>query len=163
MPTPEPPKSRLREGVTVLLLVACLAAVLLATMWPTPLDQGYSASIDKFLSVLHRNGVPQWFGYNKLEFSANIVMFLPLGFLVTMLLPGKVWWLALVLCPALSVSIEFAQGALLSARFATISDVVANSFGAIVGAFFAVLLRAAVHNRDQKLIARILWQNQLPG
>jgi glycopeptide antibiotics resistance protein len=147
----------------MLLLVACIAAVLLATMWPTPLDHGYATSIDKFLSVLHRNGVPQWFGYNKLEFFANVVMFIPLGFLVTMLLPGKVWWLALVLCPALSVGIEFAQGALLSARFATVSDVIANSIGAVIGAIFAVLLRAAVHSRDQKLVARILWQNQVRG
>ncbi|MBG6057010.1 glycopeptide antibiotics resistance protein [Cryobacterium sp. MP_M3] len=157
----EPPKSRAREWLTSLALVASLTIVLLATMWPTPLDQGYSASIEKLLAVLQRHGLPGWFGYNKLEFSANVMMFVPLGFLLTMLLPVRVWWLALVVCPALSVSIELTQASFLSARFATLSDVVANSIGAIVGAFFAVVLRAIVHARDERLIARALWQSGL--
>lgn len=131
--------------------------VLLATLWPTPLDQGYDTSIQKLLSVLHRNGFPQWFGYGKLEFSANIMMFVPLGFLTALILPARFWWLAMILCPALSVAIELTQSALLSARFATVSDVVANSVGAVVGILIAVVVRALVHQRDQKLIARALW------
>ncbi|GAA3896138.1 hypothetical protein GCM10022381_42010 [Leifsonia kafniensis] len=140
------------------MLIAYVLVVLLATMWPTPLDQGYQASIQKFLEVLHRTGVPEWFGYSKLEFSANVLMFVPLGFLVVMILPTKVWWLALIVCPALSVAIELSQAVFLSARFATVLDVIANSIGAIVGGFFAVVLRAVVHQRDEKMIARTLWE-----
>ena len=144
-------------------MALCLGLVLLATMWPTPLDQGYATSIDRVLQVLHRNGVPEWFGYTKLEFSANILMFVPIGFLLTMILPMRVWWLALIVGGGLSISIELIQGAILTARFATVSDVMSNSIGTVVGAFLAVIIRSLVYSRDQKLIARALWQAQLRG
>ena len=156
----KPPKSRAREWLGTVTLFFCVGIVLLATMWPTPLDQDYAAAVDKFLAVLHRNGIPMWFGYNKLEFSANILMFLPLGFLIALLLPAKAWWLALLICPAMSIGIELTQSVALSARFATISDVIANSTGALCGIFMAVLLRAIIYSRDEKLIARALWEHR---
>lgn len=153
-----PPKSRLRHHLGLTLVVAYGAIVLLATMWPTPLDQGFESSITKLLDVLHRNGVPEWFGYHKLEFSANVGMFIPLGFLVSMLLPVRVWWLALIICPGISVGIELTQAYALSARFATISDVISNSIGALIGALLAVVLRAAIYQRDEKVLARRIWE-----
>ena len=153
-----PPTSKARTSIGGVLLAAYVIVVLFATMWPTPLDQGYGAAIEKVLDVVHRNGVPQWFGYNKLEFSANILMFVPLGFLLTMLLPTRWWWLAVLVCPALSIGIELTQAAALTARFATVSDVVANSLGALIGIVCAVAIRAVVHARDEKVIDRALWQ-----
>ena len=157
----KPPKSRAREWSSTIALSICVAIVLLMTMWPTPLDQGYGAAIEKVLAVLHRNGIPMWFGYNKLEYSANIVMFLPLGFLVCLLLPGKIWWLALIICPMLSGGIELTQSVALSARFATVTDVIANSTGALLGIFLAVVLRAVINARDEKLVARALWEHNV--
>jgi glycopeptide antibiotics resistance protein len=153
-----PPKSRVRLHLGLILVMAYGMVVILATMWPTPLDQGFSASINRLLAVLHRNGIPEWFGYTKLEFSANVLMFVPLGFLVSMLLPVRVWWLALIICPGLSIAIEFTQSVFLSARFATASDVIANSIGAVIGALIAVMIRAAIYDRDEKIIARRLWE-----
>jgi len=156
-----PPKSRAREWLGVSTLIVYGAIVLFAVFWPAPIDQGFSASIDKVLDVMHRNGVPEWFGYNKLEFSANVLMFVPLGFLISLLLPARFWWLALFIGPALSVGIEMTQAAFLSARFATVSDVAANSIGAFVGAVAAMLLRAVVFSRDEKVIERALWEASL--
>lgn len=156
----EPTKSHVREWLAFTALLACIVIVLAATLSPTPLDQGYQGAIDKFLGVMHRNGIPEWFGYNKLEFSANIAMFVPLGFLITLLLPTRVWWLAIAIGPALSVGIELAQGAFLSARFASPLDVLANSLGAIIGITIAVILRALVHQRDEKMIERALWKHR---
>jgi glycopeptide antibiotics resistance protein len=153
-----PPKSRVRQQLGLALVMAYGLIVILATMWPTPLDQGFASSINRLLAVLHRNGIPEWFGYSKLEFTANVLMFVPLGFLVSMLLPVRVWWLALIICPGLSVAIELTQAFALSARFATISDVVSNSTGALIGALLAVALRAAIYDRDEKIIARRLWE-----
>ncbi|WP_166789465.1 VanZ family protein [Cryobacterium sp. TMS1-20-1] len=138
-------------------MIAYGLVVLLATLWPTPLDQGYDASIQKFLGVLHRNGIPDWFGYGKLEFTSNVAMFVPLGFLTALILPTRVWWLVFVLCPGLSIAIELTQASLLAARFATYSDILANSIGAVLGALIAVILRALIYQRDEKLIARTLW------
>lgn len=153
-----PNSSRIRFWLASLGLFLTFGVILLATMWPTPLDEGYQGAIDKVLAVLHRNGIPEWFGYNKLEFTANIAMFIPLGFLVALLLPQKLWWLALLLCPALSVAIELVQGAVLDARISSALDVLANSLGALIGILVAVVIRALVYERDQKVIARALWE-----
>ena len=153
-----PRKSQLRTGLALTGLIICAAVILWATMSPTPLDQGYESAIDRFLAVLHRNGVPVWFGYNKLEFSANILMFLPLGFLLALALPRRAAWVALLLIPAFSVSIELVQAAALSARFATPMDVLANTIGGYIGAVVAFIIRAAVYSRDEKVIARADWE-----
>lgn len=142
------------------LLVAYVGIVFSATLSPTPLDQGYDSAIDKVLTVLHRNGVPNWFGYSRLEFTANIAMFMPLGFLAAMLLPARIWWLALLLCPALSIAIEVTQATMLSSRFATITDVMSNSLGAVIGILIAVVLRALVYERDQKVLNRAEWERE---
>ncbi|MGB3731821.1 VanZ family protein [Microbacterium sp.] len=152
-----PGKSHVRVGIAVLLLLVYLGVVLAMTISPTPLDRGYASSIDKVLSVLHRNGVPEWFGYSKLEFTANIAMFVPLGFLVGLALPTRVAWLGLFLLPAFSGAIELTQAAMLSQRFATVQDVVANSVGGWIGLFVAFAIRAMVHARDQKVIAQAEW------
>ena len=158
MNTAPPAKSRLRVTLASILLLAYVGVVLVATLSPTPLDQGYESAVAKFLSVLHRNGVPLWFGYNRLEFTANIVMFIPLGFLCVMLLPARVWWVALAVCPASSLAIELMQATALSSRFATITDVIANSLGSVVGIMFAVVLRALVYERDQKVVNWAEWE-----
>ena len=153
-----PPKSRARQKLGLTFVLVYGLVVVAATMWPTPLDQGYASSINRLLEVLHRNGVPEWFGYGKLEFAANVVMFVPLGFFVSVLLPARVWWLALLICPGVSVAIEVTQSIALSARFATVSDVVSNSTGALIGALIAVVVRAVIYERDEKIIARRLWE-----
>lgn len=154
---PRPPKSRVREGLSVTLLMIYTAIVLAVTMWPTPVDAGYQGTIDRVLAMLHRNGVPEWFRYGELEFSANIVMFIPLGFLLGLALPRAVSWLALLLIPAFSMGIEWTQANFLEARFATIQDVIANTGGGWFGVLLAFIIRAMVYSRDEKVIARAAW------
>lgn len=156
-PFPAPRPSRMRVVFATVGLALYTVAVLWATMSPTPLDQGYESSIERLLGVLHRNGIPEWFGYSKLEFSANVLMFMPLGFLLALAVPRRLWWLALLLIPALSSLIELAQAGFLSERFATIQDVAANTVGGFLGALLAFLVRAAVHARDQRVIAQARW------
>lgn len=128
--------------------------VALVVFWPTPVDRDYQDAIIRLLSVLHRHGVPEWFGYRALEFSGNVAIFVPLGFLVFFVLPRRRWWLALLIVPALSVTIECTQALLLAQRFATVSDVVSNSLGAVIGVLLALLLRALVHRRDARMLAQ---------
>ena len=145
--------SSFRLAICGVLLAAYIGFVLAATMWPTPLDQGYAAAIERVLGVLHRHGVPEWFGYNKLEFTANVAMFLPLGFLLALTLPRRVWWLSLILVPVLSGSIEFIQGQFLAQRFASALDVAANTIGGYLGVIIAQVLRGVVHARDRLVVA----------
>lgn len=154
----EPPSatSRFRLALCGALLAVYLVVVLAATMWPTPLDQNYASAIERVLSVLHRHGLPEWFGYAKLEFTANIAMFIPLGFLLSLTLPERAWWLVILLIPAFSGAIEYTQGQFLEARFASAPDVIANTMGGYLGAALAQTLRAIVHARDRILLAGAL-------
>ena len=154
-----PPRSRARIALAVTFLALYTAFVLLVTMWPAPVDRDYDSAIERLLGVLHRNGVPRWFDYRELEFSANIGMFVPLGFLAGLALPRRVWWLAIFVVPAFSVAIELAQAVLLPARVAAFSDVLANSIGGLLGVFAAFVLRAIVNGRDEKIVARALWEH----
>ncbi|HEY3410582.1 MAG TPA: VanZ family protein [Propionicimonas sp.] len=148
--------SRVRLMLCGVLLVCYVGVVLTATMWPTPLDANYQSTITRLLEILHRHGIPEWFGYGKLEFSANVAMFVPLGFLLALTLPERTWWLAMLLIPAFSGVIEYTQGQWLDARFASGWDVAANTLGGYVGAVLAGLLRAVVHARDRLVIAQAL-------
>lgn len=137
----------------------CLAVVLAATLSPTPIDQGYESAIERVLSILHRNGVPEWFGYRWLEFSANIAMFVPLAYFLSLIFPTRFLWLALPLVPALSVVLETLQFFVLPARFATVNDVIANTVGGWVGVAAAALTVAAVHARDRRVLQKLRERN----
>jgi glycopeptide antibiotics resistance protein len=149
--------------MAVSLLALYIVVVLLMTMSPTPLDRGYESSIAKLLDILHRNGLPEWFGYAELESGANIVMFGPLGLLVGLALPERIAWSGLLLLPAFSAAIEFVQATLLSQRFATPGDIVANSVGGCLGLLIAFTIRALVHTRDQRVIEQAKWDEQHNG
>ncbi len=136
----------------------CLAVVLAATLSPTPIDQGYENAIERVLSILHRNGVPEWFGYRWLEFSANIAMFIPLAYFLSLVFPTRFLWVALAVVPTLSVVLETLQFFVLPARFATVNDVIANTLGGWVGVAAAAVTVAAVHARDRRVLLR--WREQ---
>jgi glycopeptide antibiotics resistance protein len=153
-----PSATGIRVTFGLISLVLYGLVVVAVTLTPTTLDHGYESSISKILGVFHRHGLPRWFGYDTLEFCANMAMFVPLGFLVSLLLPSRTWWIALIACPAISTGIELAQHLYLSGRFATVSDILANSMGGAIGAVLAVILRNVVHRRDEKVVARVLWE-----
>jgi len=133
------------------LLVVALGAVLVATLTPEPIDRGAKPVISDFLEGLHRHGLPQLFGYAAIEFGANVVMFAPLGFLLTMVLPLKRWWLAPLVGAALSAGIELAQLTTFADRFASVGDVLANSIGAVLGAVLATAWRRrSAHRRANR-------------
>jgi glycopeptide antibiotics resistance protein len=147
---------RIRLAVCGALLAIYTGVVLTITMWPTQPDQDYASLVERFIGFMHRNRVPEWFGFGELEFTANIAMFVPLGFLLALTLPARASWLSILLLPAFSGMIELTQGQFLTERFATLSDVVANTSGGYVGALLALGLRAVVHERDRRVIARAL-------
>lgn len=125
----------------VLGLVLLCGTVAVITMWPHPVDQGSRGRIAELLDALHVLGVPAWFGYAQLEVLANVAIFAPLGLALGLLLPARRVWLAAVLLPLCSIAIELTQLWFLPARFATVSDVIANSVGAWIGIGIAALLR----------------------
>jgi glycopeptide antibiotics resistance protein len=114
----------------------------LIAFWPVPVDQGASDLLMRTLRRLHRRGVPLWFDYGVVEFTANVILFFPLGALVARILGARLWWGGVAAGFLVSVVIELSQLVFLPARFPSVADVAANTFGAMAGALVALLFMA---------------------
>ena len=146
MTTAPLPSPRYRS-VTLGLCALWLAAVAVIVLSPSPADSGANALVLRVLGALHRRGAPLWFDYSFVEFTANIVMFVPLGLFFFILAPRGWRWLGPLVGLGLSAAIEFTQLVVLPQRVATPYDVVANASGALVGTLVAWVL---LHRRGRR-------------
>lgn len=126
------------------LLATYLAGLALVAFWPTPVDRPIAAWLDQALVFLHNHGAPGWVDYNFVEATANIALFIPFGLLVALLLPLRLWWIAILLGTLASEVIELGQLWFLDSRHATIQDVVVNAVGSALGAVVMWLARLSV-------------------
>ena len=108
--------------------------------WPTPIDQPLSLQLLAVLNILHRHGIPGWFNYKFVEASANVFLFLPVGFVAALAFPAKRWWHIGVFGLLISGSVELGQFLFLHHRFASLSDIVTNTSGTVIGALLAALV-----------------------
>ena len=112
-----------------------------------------------FASVVHAIGravraVPGlgFFGSGWIEFVANIALFVPLGFLLSLVVRRP--WVGALLGLLLSVSVELVQ-LVIPDRQATIRDVLSNAIGAAIGALlaWAIVLRRRRGNAEEGPVA----------
>ncbi|MDR6904794.1 glycopeptide antibiotics resistance protein [Agromyces sp. 3263] len=82
-------------------------------------------------------GIPVEPAYVVLEFTANVVLFLPFGALATIASPRLRPMAVIAIGFASSVVIELVQLAIPS-RYATVSDVIANTLGTAIGCLITV-------------------------
>ena len=122
-------KQHHRIAVTAALVY--LVAVGLVVFWPTPVDRPAAGTLQAAISWFHLHGMPKFIAYGAVEFSANIVMFIPMGFIASLFLRNG--WLAVIAGTLASCLIELSQAVLLPARFASGMDILANSLGAGIG------------------------------
>lgn len=128
--------------------LAWTAIILAITLSPEqPTDGGW---VRDSLAWLAERGLPAWVTYDVIEVAANVVLFIPFGLFLALCLRGSssavgayrdptlfIW--PTVLALSLSLTIEFTQATFLPARFATVSDLAANTAGALLGASLAVI------------------------
>lgn len=131
---PVVPDRRSRSAtVAGVLLVVYLVALALIALWPVPVDSGSG----DFLRAVTR-AFP-WATYPRIEFGANILLFVPLGWLLSVLL-GRSRYLVLPIAIVVTVSIESVQALLLNQRTPSVLDIVANTTGACIGLIIAALV-----------------------
>ena len=141
-----------RVRFVAVLTVMYVVVVLVVTLWPTTVDQGLDPYVDRLLAKLWSKGLPTFVDYGFIEFTANIAFFVPVGFLLGLLFPYRLWWRAIVGGGLLSASVETAQGMFLPGRVSSVADVVANTAGAVIGCLVAVALRMLILHRDVLVI-----------
>ncbi|HWU60067.1 MAG TPA: VanZ family protein [Microbacteriaceae bacterium] len=137
-------ESRAR-GMILGILTAFVAVILAITFWPTPVDRPFDAQLMRILGTLHHAGVATWVDYSFVERLSNAIMFVPLGVLIALYFRRQLWWLSVALPFVLSVCIELGQGLFLPERTASVSDVIANTFGALIGGGAVAIIRFAVN------------------
>ncbi|MEO9325001.1 VanZ family protein [Nocardioides sp. C4-1] len=104
-----------------------------------PSNGRWAFSLADRVAVRLSDGALTW---TETEVLANIALFVPLGFLLTIATGSA--WVAVTLCALLSAGIEWMQLTLLPTRVPTLDDVVHNSLGGVVGAAVAVVCLALV-------------------
>ncbi|WP_313811129.1 VanZ family protein [Glutamicibacter sp.] len=145
--------SHLRLSIAVFLTY--LIAVLLVAFWPVPVDRPIRGSLDGFIEWLHRHGLPKIFGYREIEFTANILFFVPMGSILAMWNNNR--FVAVSIATYVSISIETVQELALPQRYSSVFDILANTLGAVLGTFlFYPLVNLLITRYDHyKLVRRI--------
>ncbi|SEE63926.1 VanZ like family protein [Arthrobacter alpinus] len=112
--------------------VVYLAGVMLIVFWPAPVDRPASGQLHMVLTWLHNHGMPRFIGYGQVEFTANVGIFIPMGYIASAWF--RKFWPGIFIGFLASCVIELGQAIFLPDRFATGMDVLANTIGAGIGA-----------------------------
>jgi glycopeptide antibiotics resistance protein len=132
----------LRHPFLSFVTLAYLALVGWITLGPQPFDGSAGGLIWRALRVFQRYEATDWITYSRLEFGANVAMFVPIGLFFLLLFGRRLWWLSVLFGVGLTVAIEFVQ-LFLPARVSDPRDLVANSSGAFIGVMAALVLTAS--------------------
>lgn len=95
--------------------------------------------------------------HSRIEFFANVLLFVPFGYFVTLIL--RQGYLALPIAVVCAVAIELTQDMFLAARVGSMRDVVANVAGACVGIVLAAIWQSIHrgwlrHRRQRRDVSR---------
>lgn len=123
-----------------LVLAAMLVLLAVVAFWPSPVDQPVQGQLADILNFLHRHGTPAWFNYKFVEASANVALFVPLGFVSALAFPNRRWWQMGAFGLLVSSCMELGQHLFLHSRFASPLDLVTNALGAVIGGLLGSLL-----------------------
>jgi glycopeptide antibiotics resistance protein len=128
-----------RHPLLSLVTGAYLLFVAWLTLTPQPIGPDQVELIERALDALHRRGYVESLDYDRLEFLANIALFVPVGVFGLLLVGAGAWWLALLAPVALTIGIETAQLGI-PGRVSDERDLLANTLGGVLGVLVALVL-----------------------
>ncbi|MCU1534447.1 MAG: VanZ family protein [Glaciihabitans sp.] len=131
----------LRHPILTIATIAYLGVVAWLTLGPQPFDDSSDGLIWKALDLIARVPFLHWVTYAGVEFTGNVLMFLPVGMFFLLLLGRRRWWLAVLIGVAMTITIESVQ-IVIPGRVSDLRDVVANSVGALIGVLLGLALTA---------------------
>lgn len=132
-----------RHPFLSLLTFCYLGFVGLVTLTPAGDQPDYTSLATRVLARLSTypdlEPVTSRLDTNRMEFLANIALFVPVGVFMLLLFGSRFWWLAVAGGVALTSAIEIAQRSI-PGRVSDPRDVIANSTGAVIGVLIALVL-----------------------
>ena len=138
-----------RHPVLALLTGGYLAFVAWLTLTPQAYASDHIAIIYRVLAAAHRHGYLLSIDDRRLEFLANIALFVPVGMFLMLLFGTRLWWVALAASFAMTTAIEVAQQSI-PGRVPDERDLIANGLGAIIGVLIALVLTAPAALRRRR-------------
>jgi glycopeptide antibiotics resistance protein len=132
----------LRHPFLSFVTLAYLGLVGWITLGPQPFDGDSGSLIWRALRLFQRYEATDWITYSRLEFGANVAMFIPIGLFFLLLFGRRLWWLSVLFGVGLTVAIEIAQ-LFLPGRVSDPRDLLANSSGAFIGVMAGLILTAS--------------------
>jgi len=132
-----------RHPFLSLITVAYLCFVGLVTLTPASDQTDYSALAARILAKLQRypdlEPLTSRLSVERIEFLANIGLFVPLGVFLLLLVGARLWFVAMMAGIVLTGMIENIQKSV-PGRVSDPRDVAANSIGMAIGIVLALLL-----------------------
>jgi glycopeptide antibiotics resistance protein len=142
-----------RHPALSVVTLAYLGVVGWVTLGPQPLDTAGRGILRRILAVLGNHDLTDWITYERVEFVANVLMFVPIGLLFLLLFGRRQWWLAVLVGVALTLAIELAQLSLTD-RVSDPRDVLANTMGAFLGVLLALFITGPAARREKRMSQR---------
>jgi glycopeptide antibiotics resistance protein len=137
-----------RHPFLSLATVVYLAVVGWITLGPQPIDTGNSYWLWRALRFFSSHDSTRWLTYDRVEFLANVAMFVPIGIFFVLLFGRRLWFMSVISGVLLTLAIEFAQR-FIPGRVSDLRDLVANSLGTVVGVLVALVLTQAKARRPR--------------
>ncbi|PRA80763.1 VanZ family protein [Microbacterium sp. MYb66] len=144
-----PPPRRFTRAWALALGIPFFIALAVLTLTPSRVEESLPNLLDLVLGTAHRLGWDS-LDFTRLEIIANVLVFVPVGIFAFVLLPRRIWVLSLLVGPLLSIAIETVQRVALPHRAATVTDVLANSAGSLLGVALAVLCTLLLSPRSSQ-------------
>ena len=132
-----------RHPFLSVLTLAYLGFVGLVTLTPASTQPDYTGLAARVLARMERypdlDPLTSRLSVERIEFLANIGLFVPLGVFLVLLVGTRLWWVAVMAGIVLTGMIESVQKNI-PGRVSDPRDVAANSIGMFVGVALALLL-----------------------
>lgn len=130
-----------RSRLLFVATLAWLGVIALITLTPNPRPPGESSDLVRaIIAFLGSTPLTAWFDYDVAEFTANVLMFVPLGALLAAQLPPGRRLLAALLGLGVSVVVETMQLLWLPSRVADVRDLISNGLGSLLGTLLTTAL-----------------------
>lgn len=123
------------------LLAVYVVVLTLIALWPVPVDSGAGPMlrlVSRVIPILT---------YARIEFGANILLFIPLGVLLALILQHR--YLVVPIAFIATVTIESIQALMIDRRTPSLMDILANLAGACIGLVIVAYVEWRRSRREQ--------------
>ncbi|WP_411700661.1 VanZ family protein [Conyzicola sp.] len=150
-----------RHPIVSVVTLAYLGTLAWLTLTPSNAGVRTFSLLQRVARSVQSNVGTEFLTFGRVEFAANVALFVPMGVFVLLLLGRRLWWVGVFAGLLASCWIELAQGVWLSDRVSDPRDLLSNGLGTVVGVLLALLVTwPAAHRLRQQSRARAARQSE---